>query len=342
MGNAVRVLVIVCAVCVAVIAAAGNGWYWWRVNAGSIEAQIIGVAFSGAAGALKIGVPVHIAAQQLRWRQRPKLIFVALLALVFDAWSGLGYVGLIRDDAAAMRRVAGRAATDAALEVPRLEAALAAMGAARKPSEYYPPQIAVQETVAGACPAVRSPSDPCRILAALRAEYGAAKSRESIEAQLSAARALAGTALASEARPEVMPVVKALASFGVPATPDVMAAIWSALMLIFVELVPVAVMAETLRRPEAKPIEVVAAPVPRARAPVAPPAITTGAVDIVAAVASLPSDLDGWRRAPLRQLSGLTKTSATTAGRALKAAVASGQLEMQQTKTGSRVRVVTS
>lgn len=336
MGSAVRVAVILGAIAVAGIAAFGNGWYWWRVNAGSIEAQIIGVVFSATAGLLKVSLPIYVGTQGLRWRQRPKLIFVAALALMFDAWSGVGYVGMIRTDAAAVRRE-GRAAADAARRaLPPLRAELAALDHARS-AGVLPALIATQEAVAGECRPGARLTDSCRELSKLRVEFANAKERERLSRAIEAAEAAAAKASPDDARPEVAPVAAALASFGLPVSPDVLGAVWSILMLVFVELLPAAVVAEMSRpRPDAPARPTPPAPARQPRPSPAAPA------DLLTEIAGTPADANGWHAVSLRQLGASTKTSATTASRGIRTAVASGQLEYRKAGRAVAVRIVTS
>ena len=342
--------VVVAALAVALLAGAANAYFWWRVNAGALDAQVLGVAMSIMATICKIAIPLWLAVSALQWRARRKLVLVWVLALVFDTWSGVSYVGISRADAAEQRRTLRKDADAATRSLITLRAELASTAETR-PSALLPTLVQEQERVAGACPPMRNPSEACATLVKLRVEYATATVREKLHADIAKAERVAGSlpdaADGAQRRPEVAAFAKALASFGLVLPLDTLDTVWAAVLLLLIEVAPVTVLSEVMRRtPPPSPVSaptfaptLQVAPlhtpdVPRARVQ-RPPA---GRVDVMPLIQAEPADADGWRKKSQRNLGNRLNTSATTAGRAVEGLVVTGQLERRVSSRGTFVR----
>lgn len=355
LGAIIGGLLVLVAIGIALQAGAANALFWMRANAGNTEAQVIGVSMSITATVCKLAIPVWFAVVGLRWRERKKLLAVWVLALIFDTWSGVSYNGMARTDAAETRRLARSDADAARRELPTLRKQLEALEPAR-PAGHLPSVIAEQERVAGACPPSRTPSDACKELAKLRVEYSAATTRDKLQGQIDAAEARATKVQAEtsadgrrQQRPEVTAFAKALQSAGIAVDLDALDTIWAVLWLTLVELAPVAVLAEVLRKaapPTPGPTHDVASVAPDTPAPQITPRPRAvrqpQRFDASAAIDALPVRSDGWRELSQRDVASRYNTSAATIGRAVNALVASGQLEKRSTSRGTLVRRVTN
>lgn len=317
--------------------------YFWRMFPNDPAAQAFWVVVSVLASSVKILAPAIIAASGQAWRSNRALALAWCIAASFDLFSAYGYAqqstGAVTG-AAHELATARRGLTDSISELQKRVTELPAT----RHAAVVKASLDAAEAQHGKCGrAWEAKTDGCQFVFKLRSELASADARNTLLDEIVSAREkLAKLPGERDPDPQSTAIASAAEKMGYPISPETASRVRIIFTLILLELVPVSVLAYTLR-PTPRPVRLdKPAPAKGTRGALVVatrPARAAGAQDVLALLAGAAEDADGWISLPPQRALGATLgISPAEANRQLQALVADGTIEKRAGRGGTRVR----
>lgn len=310
-----------------------NALYWYRTLAADPLAAWLLVAFSLIAGAVKVASALFL--EMNGWRRNPRLVGVFLAVLVFDLWSGLAYTNMTRTEAADTAAIPAGARRN-----------LKATGdALRQERDNLPATRSVdllkdllENAPAPVCKtAADRLSDACKSFARVKEELSNARERARLtkaiednanvlDAKLVQDRPSAGAAMA-----------KGLKTWGYEVAAETLDNVWSVLMLLVIEVAPLALIAYAATGGPASSEPSAHAGSPR----VAKPRPAPGAVSVLDLLRGEAPAASGWIEGLSQQaMADRLRVSKTEVNREVARLVAAGAVAIDKGRRPAALKIV--